>query len=130
MCGVYVWTYGVCVHVCVCNRYYVNVVFIFLGSYFAVRAYHSHPYTEATYPNANTQELIRDLHPKRRFKKNIHKMFVAKVLCGRYKLGQPHYVTAGNHDSCVDNMHNPNYFVIFDKPQCIPYCIIEYEYKT
>ncbi|XP_033102427.1 uncharacterized protein LOC117105410 [Anneissia japonica] len=87
------------------------------GAYFARKASYSNHYAGA------------DAH-------NIKKMFVARVLVGRYTFGtkdmrRPPYVdpldkTKGMYDSCVDNASDPNIFVIFDTQQVYPEYLITY----
>lgn len=69
----------------------------------------------------------------------VHKMFLAKVLVGKYTGGNntlrtppplyPHTDPYGkSYDSCVDNIHNPKIFVVFDLAQAYPDYVIEYTY--
>lgn len=64
-------------------------------------------------------------------------MFMARVLVGRYCAGNPSFRRPPNinpadslhgrkYDSCVDNVHNPSIYVIFDTAQCYPEYTIEY----
>ncbi|XP_076014956.1 protein mono-ADP-ribosyltransferase PARP11-like isoform X2 [Genypterus blacodes] len=59
-------------------------------------------------------------------------VFVARVMVGRFHQGQvqfhkPDDGTLENaHESCVDNVNNPNIFVIFDPNQIYPEYLIEY----
>lgn len=72
--------------------------------------------------------------------KTLHKMFMAKVLVGRFTGGSSSYrkpppLDPVNdpygkcYDSCVDNIHNPKVFVIFDSSQSYPDYLIEYNYS-
>ncbi|XP_061178108.1 uncharacterized protein LOC133186799 [Saccostrea echinata] len=73
--------------------------------------------------------------------KTLHKMFMAKVLVGRFTGGSSTYrkpppLDPVNdpygkcYDSCVDNIHNPKVFVIFDSSQAYPDYLIEYNYSS
>ena len=88
------------------------------GSYFAAKASYSHNYARE---DAN----------KSRF------MFVAKVLVGSYVKGNPSYrrpphklpLNGGDtlyYDSCVDDVLQPNMFIVFDIDQLYPEYIIHY----
>nr|XP_003218265.2 PREDICTED: TCDD-inducible poly [ADP-ribose] polymerase [Anolis carolinensis] len=88
------------------------------GSYFARKASYSHNFSK-------------------RSPKGIHYMFLAKVLTGRYTVGNhtmrrpppvnPASVTSDLYDSCVDNYFEPQIFVIFNDDQSYPYFVIQYE---
>ncbi|KAJ8378123.1 hypothetical protein AAFF_G00248370 [Aldrovandia affinis] len=88
------------------------------GSYFARKAIYSHNFSK-------------------RSPKGVHCMFLAKVLTGRFTVGNPCMrrpppVRSGDpssdlFDSCVDNWVDPQIFVIFNDDQCYPYFIIQYE---
>ncbi|KAI5097930.1 TCDD-inducible poly [ADP-ribose] polymerase, partial [Silurus meridionalis] len=88
------------------------------GSYFARRAAYSHSFA-------------------RRSPRGIHYMFLAKVLTGKFTVGNPGMrrppplcprQPAGDlFDSCVDNCVDPQIFVIFNDDQSYPYFIIQYE---
>ncbi|NXC91130.1 PARPT polymerase, partial [Cercotrichas coryphoeus] len=88
------------------------------GSYFARKASYSHNFSK-------------------RSPKGVHFMFLAKVLTGRYTVGnhtmrrpppvEPGSVTSDLYDSCVDNFFEPQIFVIFNDDQSYPYFIIQYE---
>ncbi|NXP38897.1 PARPT polymerase, partial [Leiothrix lutea] len=88
------------------------------GSYFARKASYSHNFSK-------------------RSPKGVHFMFLAKVLTGRYTVGnhtmrrpppvEPGSVTSDLYDSCVDNFLEPQIFVIFNDDQSYPYFIIQYE---
>lgn len=88
------------------------------GSYFARKASYSHNFSKRS-PNG------------------VHYMFLAKVLTGRYVVGNhtmrrppplnPGDVTSDLYDSCVDNFFEPQIFVIFNDDQSYPYFIIQYE---
>ncbi|NXW81326.1 PARPT polymerase, partial [Hirundo rustica] len=88
------------------------------GSYFARKASYSHNFSK-------------------RSPKGVHFMFLAKVLTGRYTVGnhtmrrpppvEPGSITSDLYDSCVDNFFEPQIFVIFNDDQSYPYFIIQYE---
>ncbi|NXK68149.1 PARPT polymerase, partial [Sylvietta virens] len=88
------------------------------GSYFARKASYSHNFSK-------------------RSPRGVHFMFLAKVLTGRYTVGnhtmrrpppvEPGSVTSDLYDSCVDNYFEPQIFVIFNDDQSYPYFIIQYE---
>ncbi|KAG8445262.1 hypothetical protein GDO86_010152 [Hymenochirus boettgeri] len=88
------------------------------GSYFARKASYSHNFSK-------------------RSQKGVHYMFLAKVLTGRYVVGNhtmrrppplnPGSITSDLYDSCVDNFFDPQIFVIFNDDQSYPYFIIQYE---
>ncbi|KAG9338734.1 hypothetical protein JZ751_025403, partial [Albula glossodonta] len=88
------------------------------GSYFARKAVYSHNFSK-------------------RSPKGVHCMFLAKVLTGKYTVGNPSMrrpppLHPGNpssdlFDSCVDNWVDPQIFVIFNDDQSYPYFIIQYE---
>ncbi|XP_053566056.1 protein mono-ADP-ribosyltransferase TIPARP isoform X2 [Bombina bombina] len=88
------------------------------GSYFARKSSYSHNFSK-------------------RSPKGVHYMFLAKVLTGRYVVGNhtmrrppplnPGSMTSDLYDSCVDNFFEPQIFVIFNDDQSYPYFIIQYE---
>uniref|UniRef100_A0A8C8RWJ6 TCDD inducible poly(ADP-ribose) polymerase n=1 Tax=Pelusios castaneus TaxID=367368 RepID=A0A8C8RWJ6_9SAUR len=88
------------------------------GSYFARKASYSHNFSK-------------------RSPKGIHYMFLAKVLTGRYTVGNhtmrrpppvnPGSITSDLYDSCVDNYFEPQIFVIFNDDQSYPYFVVQYE---
>lgn len=88
------------------------------GSYFARKAVYSHNFSK-------------------RSPKGVHCMFLAKVLTGRYTVGNPSMrrpppinprdPSSDLYDSCVDNWMDPQIFVIFNDDQSYPYFIIHYE---
>ncbi|XP_060690798.1 protein mono-ADP-ribosyltransferase TIPARP isoform X1 [Hemiscyllium ocellatum] len=88
------------------------------GSYFARKASYSHNFSK------KSQE-------------GVHYMFLAKVLIGKYTLGKPSMrrpppqsptdPSSDLYDSCVDNLLEPQIFVIFNDDQSFPYFIIQYE---
>ena len=93
-----------------------------------MQASYSHNYTEATKPNASTQQLINRQAP-RSVGKYIHKVLLYRVLCGNYEEGKESYTSPPwGCQSCVDNKKNPTIFVVFDASQCYLQYIIEYEY--
>ncbi|XP_068601591.1 protein mono-ADP-ribosyltransferase TIPARP [Brachionichthys hirsutus] len=88
------------------------------GSYFARKAVYSHNFSK-------------------RSPKGVHCMFLAKVLTGRFTLGNPSMrrpppinprdPSSDLFDSCVDNWVDPQIYVIFNDDQSYPYFIIHYE---
>lgn len=84
------------------------------GSYFARDASYSHNYSVPT--SAGTRI-----------------MFVARVLVGDFAVGDskmrrpPQKHKTESYDSCVDNIHAPSIFVVFEKFQIYPEYILEYE---
>ncbi|XP_033117538.1 uncharacterized protein LOC117117363 [Anneissia japonica] len=87
------------------------------GAYFARNAKYANNYAEA------------DKH-------NIKKMFVARVMVGRYTRGtqgirrppykDPENKSRGMYNSCVDNTSDPNIFVLFNNDQVYPEYLITY----
>ena len=63
-------------------------------------------------------------------------MFVAKVLAGKTAQGKPglkrppdvdpNDFKKGLYDCCVDNVHRPKIYCVFDVNQCYPEYIVEY----
>lgn len=61
-------------------------------------------------------------------------LLIARVIVGKYKAGRYDYCTPDDdqgenvhiHDSCVDNVHFPRIFVIFDSNQIYPEYVLEY----
>lgn len=86
------------------------------GLYFTVRAKMSHSYTDACLTTG------------------IRFMFKAKVLVGQFTKGNPSFrqppeipgMVHKLYDSCVDEVQNPNIFVVFDRHQCYPDYLILY----
>nr|XP_033814079.1 protein mono-ADP-ribosyltransferase TIPARP [Geotrypetes seraphini] len=88
------------------------------GSYFARKASYSHNFSKQS-------------------SKGVHYMFLAKVLTGRYTVGNhtmrrppplnPGIMTSDLYDSCVDNYFEPQIFVIFNDDQSYPYFVVQYE---
>ncbi|KAL7870371.1 hypothetical protein SRHO_G00078680 [Serrasalmus rhombeus] len=88
------------------------------GSYFARKAVYSHNFSK-------------------RSARGVHYMFLAKVLTGRFTVGNPSMrrppplcprdPSSDLFDSCVDNWMDPQIFVIFNDDQSYPYFIIQYE---
>ncbi|XP_052008920.1 protein mono-ADP-ribosyltransferase TIPARP [Xyrauchen texanus] len=88
------------------------------GSYFARKAIYSHNFSK-------------------RSPRGVHYMFLAKVLTGKFTLGNPSMrrpppmnprdPSSDLFDSCVDNWMDPQIFVIFNDDQSFPYFIIQYE---
>lgn len=88
------------------------------GSYFARKAVYSHNFSK-------------------RSPKGVHCMFLAKVLTGRFTVGNPSMrrpppisprdPSSDLYDSCVDNWVDPQIYVIFNDDQSYPYFIIQYE---
>ena len=81
------------------------------GAYFARDAKYSHSYTRGP----------------------VRFMFLSKVLVGQYARGQSSYkrppAKAGHalYDSCVDDVTNPQIYVIFEMAQSYPEFLVEYE---
>lgn len=69
---------------------------------------------------------------------NIRFMFRAKVLVGQFTEGHPSFrrppkIPEHEHklyDSCVDQVHDPKLFVVFDRNQCYPDYLIMYTDKN
>ncbi|CAL8385540.1 unnamed protein product [Boreogadus saida] len=97
------------------------------GSYFARDASYSHNYTG----NAST----------------VRSMFVSRVLVGHHTRGKAGYVRPPSkdggdtlfkgalsrrtfYDSCVDDIHSPSIFVVFDRPQIYPEFLLTYKEKA
>lgn len=88
------------------------------GSYFARKAVYSHNFSK-------------------RSSRGVHYMFLAKVLTGKFTVGNPSMrrppplnprdACSDLFDSCVDNWMDPQIFVIFSDDQSYPYFIIQYE---
>lgn len=88
------------------------------GSYFARKAVYSHNFSK-------------------RSPRGVHYMFLAKVLTGKFTVGNPSMrrppplnprdASSDLFDSCVDNWMDPQIFVIFNDDQSYPYFIIQYE---
>uniref|UniRef100_A0A8C2FAL3 TCDD-inducible poly(ADP-ribose) polymerase n=1 Tax=Cyprinus carpio TaxID=7962 RepID=A0A8C2FAL3_CYPCA len=88
------------------------------GSYFARKAVYSHNFSK-------------------RSPRGVHYMFLAKVLTGKFTVGNPSMrrppplnprdTSSDLFDSCVDNWMDPQIFVIFSDDQSYPYFIIQYE---
>lgn len=88
------------------------------GSYFARKAVYSHNFSK-------------------RSPKGVHCMFLAKVLTGRFTVGNPSMrrpppinprdSSSDLYDSCVDIWVDPQIYVIFNDDQSYPYFIIHYE---
>ena len=79
------------------------------------------------------QQTPGDVSPP---KVQMHSMFIAKVLVGRYTHGKTHYRKPPPidpdqqfgrcYDTCVDNACDPKIFVVFDSAQSYPEYLIEY----
>lgn len=88
------------------------------GSYFAKKSSYSHNFSKKSLDG-------------------VHYMFLAKVLTGKYTVGNPSMrrppplnpldTTSDLFDSCVDSFFEPQIFVIFNDDQSYPYFIIQYE---
>ncbi|XP_032824333.2 protein mono-ADP-ribosyltransferase TIPARP-like [Petromyzon marinus] len=88
------------------------------GCYFARRAVYSHGYAR---PSGE---------------RGLRWMFLSKVLVGRHAQGRPTLrrpppinpcdLTSDLFDSCVDNLADPQIYVVFDNDQCYPYFLICY----
>lgn len=65
---------------------------------------------------------------------DVRSMFVVRLLVGKYTQGSPEYRRPPSkdggdinfYDSCVDNVHQPSIYVVFDKPQIYPEYLLEY----
>ncbi|CAG2255618.1 PARP7S [Mytilus edulis] len=90
-----------------------------------------HKYGKGSYfaKMAQTADSYTDFGRKKR-------MFVVRVLAGEYTPGETSYVRPPPRnpsdpfelfDSCVDNVRNPNIFVIFTFDQVYPEYVIEYQ---
>lgn len=90
-----------------------------------------HKYGKGSYfaKMAQTADSYTDFGRKKR-------MFVVRVLAGEYTLGETSFVRPPSRnpsdpfelfDSCVDNVRNPNIFVIFTFDQVYPEYVIEYQ---
>ncbi|XP_074481935.1 protein mono-ADP-ribosyltransferase TIPARP-like [Sebastes fasciatus] len=89
------------------------------GSYFATAASFSNTYAVKSGPD------------------KVRHMFLAKVLVGKVINGRNNYRRPPQlsfktspfclYDTCVDNMHKPTMFVVFDSCQCYPYYLIKYK---
>ena len=108
------------------------------------------PATSAYFPARKRPPLYPKTHllqqpfhhrPAETTEKTLHKMFMAKVLVGRFTGGSSSYrkpppLDPVNdpygkcYDSCVDNIHNPKVFVIFDSSQVYPDYLIEYNFSS
>eukprot|EP00058_Branchiostoma_floridae_P019229 XP_002604719.1 hypothetical protein BRAFLDRAFT_280943 [Branchiostoma floridae] len=90
------------------------------GSYFTANASFAAAYSQPSYPSGHRY------------------MFLAKVLVGQYAKGdrsccRPPPLNEADpygqgYDSCVDDVNNPNVFVVFESSQCYPEYLIEYSY--
>lgn len=92
------------------------------------------------YPKTHLLQQPFHHRPVETGEKTLHKMFMAKVLVGRFTGGSSTYrkpppLDPVNdpygkcYDSCVDNIHNPKVFVIFDSSQVYPDYLIEYNFS-
>lgn len=87
------------------------------GAYFSTTSKYSHGYTKPV--------------------NGSRYMFFARVLVGKYTMGtsdlaRPPAIDPTRpfgilYDTCVNNMTNPNIFVVFDNEQCYPEFLIEYQ---
>ena len=88
------------------------------------------------HPSWSNNPLDEFLGPR---PKQTTQMFVARVLVGKFsggscKLRKPPALDPNSdpygkcYDSCVDNIHMPKLFVIFDSAQAYPEYLIEYTY--
>ncbi|XP_076862539.1 protein mono-ADP-ribosyltransferase PARP12-like [Brachyhypopomus gauderio] len=83
------------------------------GSYFAKDANYSHNYTGDSATRC---------------------MFVCRILVGEFTVGDPSYVRPPSkdggdtffYDSCVNKLHSPSIFVVFEKHQIYPEYLIQY----
>lgn len=69
---------------------------------------------------------------------DVRSMFVVRLLVGKYTKGSPDYRRPPSkdggdinfYDSCVDNVHQPSIYVVFDKPQIYPEYLLQYRDNT
>ncbi|XP_057317079.1 uncharacterized protein LOC130662274 [Hydractinia symbiolongicarpus] len=88
------------------------------GSYFSNNARYSHKYSTSD-------------------ASGIFYMFVAEVLVGQYAKGDSSMKRPPNlpnsdvelYDSCVNDVNNPNIFVIYERDQCYPRYLISYKQR-
>ncbi|XP_056443600.1 uncharacterized protein LOC130380432 [Gadus chalcogrammus] len=88
------------------------------GSYFARDASYSHTYTS--------------------YAATVRSMFVSRVLVGHHTWGSAGYVRPPSkdggdtlfYDSCVNDIHSPSIFVVFDRPQIYPEFLLTYKAKA
>ncbi|XP_063397891.1 uncharacterized protein LOC134682909 [Mytilus trossulus] len=74
--------------------------------------------------------------PEIQEEKPMHRMILSRVLVGKYTGGNANYrkppplfaddPSGRYYDSCVDHIHSPKIFVIFDSAQAYPEYLIEY----
>lgn len=65
---------------------------------------------------------------------DVRSMFVVRLLVGKYTKGSPEYRRPPSkdggdinfYDSCVDDVHRPSIYVVFDKPQIYPEYLLQY----
>lgn len=65
---------------------------------------------------------------------DVRSMFVVRLLVGKYTKGSPDYRRPPSkdggdinfYDSCVDNVHKPSIYVVFDKAQIYPEYLLQY----
>lgn len=94
--------------------------FHFLGVYFAKYASHADKYSRSS-------SDPRSAHG------NTKVVFLAQVMIGKYTVGQAHFKKPDHgspenlHNSCVDNLKDPNIFIIFDSNQIYPEYLIHYK---
>ncbi len=87
-------------------------------------------------PPPSSASAAMDPDPTARPPERTHTMFVGRVLVGCYTTGTPSLrkpppldpsdPMGKSYDSCVDNVHNPKIYVVFDSSQCYPEYLIEY----
>lgn len=85
-----------------------------VGSYFALNAKYSHSYTSDS---------------------EVRSMFLVRLLVGEYTKGSSDYRRPPSkdggdinfYDSCVDDVHNPSIYVVFDKHQIYPEYLLQYK---
>lgn len=61
---------------------------------------------------------------------NAKSIFLARVMVGKYKLGQPSLLKPddeNSYDSCVNDTNHPTIFIIFDPNQIYPEYLINYQ---
>lgn len=98
---------------CNCDCVFTTFLHLILGSYFARDAKYSHSYTNDS---------------------GTRCMFVSRILVGDFTKGNSSYLRPPSKDggdtiffdSCVDDVHNPSIFVVFEKHQVYPEYLILY----
>ncbi|XP_030006202.1 protein mono-ADP-ribosyltransferase PARP11 isoform X2 [Sphaeramia orbicularis] len=98
------------------------------GIYFARHAAYADNYSESSTDPLPLYGRQTQVLPGQRTKV----IFLARVMIGRSTVGQKRFVTPDDGkidrtcDSCVDDINNPNIFVVFDPNQIYPEYLIQY----